>query len=269
VPQGIGYCSFTMPKFTIRSENTEAAAIEAADWPGALSKLLGRFTGSGNTVHVDVDDSGVAEVWDEQSNMRFMLDSDTGTGTGFELGDDPTTELWDAPTPGSGARTASQPDESVTMEMAQAVAAIVDATTDTGACEGAMNLLLTHIPAESGSVLLAEGPFLRFTSVRGPHAEHLVGTTIPIDKGIAGAVANSGRALLVREARQNPQYDSSVDHTINHVTRTLLAVPIEANGSVLGVLELLNPFGSNTFMRWHQEFARDVASALAQRFLPN
>jgi len=257
-----------MPKFTVRSPDTEPAAIEAADWSGALSKLLGRFTGSGNTVHVDVSNSGAAEIWDEHSELRFTMDSDTGAGTGFELTDDPTTDLWDAPTPGSGARTAAQPDEVVTADMAKSVEALVLAPTDTGAFESAINLLMTHIPAESASVLLAEGPVLRFTSVRGPHAENLVGTTIPIDKGIAGAVANSGRALLVREARQNPQHDASVDQTINHVTRTLLAVPIQANGSILGVVELLNPFGSNTFMPWHQKFARDVSTALASRFLP-
>jgi putative methionine-R-sulfoxide reductase with GAF domain len=257
-----------MPKFTIRSENAEPAAIEAADWSGALSKLVGRFTGQGNTVHVDVNDKGATEIWDERSEMRFQMDSDTGTGTGFELTEDPTTDLWDAPNPGSGARTASTPNDAVSVEMANSAAALTAEQSDAGACETAMNLLLTHIPAESGSVLLAEGPYLRFISVRGPHAENLVGTTIPIDKGVAGTVANSGRALLVREARQNPQHDSSVDHTINHVTRTLLAVPIESNGSVLGVIELLNPFGSDTFMSWHQEFARDVANALGQRFLP-
>ncbi len=257
-----------MAKFTIRTENTEDSAIEAADWSGALSKLVGRFKRSGNTVHVNVSDSGATQVWDDESDMRFSLDMDNGPDTGFEMPEDPTTDLWDAPTPGSGAREASRPEPEAAQEMARAISALGSIQTDSGACETAMNLLLTHIPAESGSVLLAEGTHLRFTAVRGPHAEELIGTTIPIDKGIAGAVAKSGRALLVREARKNPEHDASVDHTINHVTRTLLAVPIEADGSVLGVLELLNPFGSDTFLRWHQDLAREVAETLAKRFLP-
>ena len=255
-----------MPKFTIRSSEQDSDAFEAADWPTAISKLMGRFRRGGNTVHVDVNDTGAAEIWDEHSDMRFLVDMDNGPDTGFEMPDDPTADLWDAPTPGSGANNASEPDDDQSMVMRTAIAALTEAPTDAGACEDAMNLLLTHVPAESGSVLLAEGTLLRFTSVRGPHAADLVGTTIPIDKGIAGAVANSGRALLVREARHNPQYDASVDHAINHVTRTLLAVPLEADGNVVGVLELLNPFGADTFLPWHQHFARDVASSLARRF---
>ena len=75
--------------------------------------------------------------------------------------------------------------------------------------------------------------------------------------------------MLVREARKSPQHNHSVDQHINHVTRTLLAVPIHTGGKVLGVLELLNPFGEDTFLPWHQNLTKNVAVALAGRFLPS
>lgn len=256
-----------MPKFSIRSSNTETTDIEAPDWSSAISTLVGRFRRGGNTVHVNVNESGEAEVWDEDSDMRFMVDVVDGPLTGFEISEDPTADLWDAPHPGSGAKSASEPNDLEYAEMQNAVSSLAEGASDTAACEDAINLLLTHVPAESGSILLAEGTLLRFTAVRGPHATELKGSTIAINKGIAGAVANSGRAVMVREARHNPQYDASIDHSLNHVTRTLLAVPIEADGSVVGVLELLNPFGADSFQPWHQQFARDVADTLARRFL--
>jgi len=255
-----------MPKFRIRSTSTEPSNIEASDWSGAITKLMGRMTGSGSTVNVTLGEGGATEVWEDGREERFIIDTDDGIPSAFELSDVPTTDLWDAPIPGSGARDARKPDDNEVALISKSVSALREMPSDTDACEQALNLLLTHIPAESGSVLLAEGSHLRFTSVRGPHADALIGKTIPIDQGIAGAVATSGRSLLVQEARTNPHHNATVDQKINHITRTILAVPIQTQELTLGVLELLNPFGSDTFLPWHKALSRDVAAALAARF---
>ena len=256
-----------MPKFTIRSRNKESSNIEAASWSTAVGNLVGRLKASTNTVHVNLSHDGTAEVWQEGEDDLYHMDTDEVLSAEFEMPDVPTTELWDAPTPGSGAGQAKQPDEGELNELLQQTESLRFVATDALACEEALNFLLAHIPAESGSVLLAEGAHLRFTSVRGPCAAQLTGQTIPINGGIAGAVATSGRAVLVREARKSPQHDHSVDQDTNHITRTLLAVPIQLNGTVLGVLELLNPFGDDTFLVWHQELTKRAAAALAKRFL--
>ena len=120
------------------------------------------------------------------------MDTDEVLSAEFEMPDVPTTELWDAPTPGSGAGRAKQPEEEELNELLQHTESLRFVATDALACEEALNFLMTHIPAESGSVLLAEGAHLRFTSVRGPCADQLNGQTIPIDGGIAGAVAPVG-----------------------------------------------------------------------------
>ena len=91
------------------------------------------------------------------------------------------------------------------------------------------------------------------------------GKTIALNHGIAGAVVSSGTALLVRSARDHAQHDHSVDAEMNHITRTLLALPIQKEGQVIGVVELLNPFGSDTFTLDQQQLSTRIVSALAGR----
>ena len=256
-----------MPKFTIRSRNNESSKIDAPNWSTAVGNLVGRLKVTTNTVNVNLSHDGTAEVWQDGEDELYHLDTDEGVLSEFDMPDVPTVDLWDAPVPGSGATAARQPKEDELSILFKQTDDLRRLASDALACEQALNFLLTHIPAESGSVLLAEGAHLRFTSVRGPHSEQLSGMTIPIDVGIAGAVATSGRSMLIREARKSPQHDHSIDQNIDHITRTLLAVPIQSNGTVLGVLELLNPFGDDTFLSWHQDLTKHAAGALAKRFL--
>ena len=52
---------------------------------------------------------------------------------------------------------------------------------------------------------------------------------------------------------------------MNYITRTLLALPIQKEGQVIGVVELLNPFGSDTFTLDQQQLSTRIVSALAGR----
>ena len=236
-----------MAKFNIESTDPkiDIKAIEAKTWSGALSKVLGRFKGSAHPVNMRVQSNGRAEVWTDEDEAHLTLELDPDTG--FEILDDPTTDLWDAPPPGSGAhqsQAAAAPDSS---RAENGILAIQTAPTEVAACDAALDLLMKLIPAESGSILLAESTALRFVTVRGPKADALTGKTISREHGIAGAVVNSGTALLVRSARSHAQHDHSVDTEVNHITRTLLALPIQKGEQTIGVVELLNPFGSDTF----------------------
>jgi Nif-specific regulatory protein len=59
--------------------------------------------------------------------------------------------------------------------------------------------------------------------------------------GIAGAVAQTGESINVKDAREHPQFYSSVDAHTGYHTRNLLAVPLRnLAGEVTGVFEVLN-----------------------------
>lgn len=255
-----------MPKFSLNSSDPsqESELLESRTWSGALSKALGRLKGSPQTtLTVEVSQDGHTDLWGDDTDHRLSFGTDADTS--FEMAEDPTTSLWDAPTPGSGAQAAREPNHVDRAQTGEGIEAIGRASTEVAACNVAMDMLMTHIPAESGSVLLAEGTQLRFVSVRGPKAEALSGSTMSVDAGVAGVVAGSGRPLLIRGARNSAQHDAAFDKSLNHITHTLLALPITANNRVLGVLELLNPFGATTFTLAQQELAKNVAHALGKR----
>ena len=59
--------------------------------------------------------------------------------------------------------------------------------------------------------------------------------------GIAGAVAQTGEGINVKDARQHPHFYSSMDKHTGYHTQNLLAVPLRnLAGEVTGVFEVLN-----------------------------
>src|SRR5689334_12327339 len=63
---------------------------------------------------------------------------------------------------------------------------------------------------------------------------------IPLDQGLAGWVARTGRPAIVNDLRHDPRFLPEVDETSGFVTRAALCVPLLARGRVIGVLEVLN-----------------------------
>ena len=58
---------------------------------------------------------------------------------------------------------------------------------------------------------------------------------IPMNKGIAGAVATTGKSIRIDEAYLDPRFNKEVDIKTNYRTKTILAVPIkDFTGKVMG-----------------------------------
>ena len=67
---------------------------------------------------------------------------------------------------------------------------------------------------------------------------------LPIDRGIAGYVASSGKSLMVNSVRNCPLFDDSWDKKTGYETKSILAVPMLARGpKLLGVIEVINKIG--------------------------
>ncbi|TAL09586.1 MAG: hypothetical protein EPO02_09740, partial [Nitrospirae bacterium] len=82
--------------------------------------------------------------------------------------------------------------------------------------ERALRTALDVVGAEAGSVLLAdlESKQLVFRYVIGGKADLLHGTAIPWDKGIAGAVFQSGEAAVIGDVSRDDRHFSDMDaHT--------------------------------------------------------
>jgi signal transduction histidine kinase len=85
------------------------------------------------------------------------------------------------------------------------------------------------------------------------------GVAIHLEEGIAGWVARSRQPLIVNDVRSNPLYHSAIDGQTGLLTTSVLCVPLETRGEVLGVIEAINhPHGA--FTESDQQVLSSVAS---------
>ncbi|MEM9556923.1 MAG: HD domain-containing phosphohydrolase [Acidobacteriota bacterium] len=103
---------------------------------------------------------------------------------------------------------------------------------------------------------------LFFRVVRGRAAPAIRNLRVPLGAGIVGSVARRGRGEIVNDVANDPRWHG--DSSAGFTTRALLAVPLKAGGRVVGVLQLLNPRGSNAFTEADLERMRLFAAPLGQ-----
>jgi len=95
---------------------------------------------------------------------------------------------------------------------------------------------------ESASIMLIdkESGELRFEAVSGQNSAEFKPFPVPLEGSIAGAVVLEESPLLVQDARSDPRWYQRVDQVSGFVTRSIIAVPLQVRGDVIGVLEALN-----------------------------
>lgn len=106
--------------------------------------------------------------------------------------------------------------------------------------------------AESASMMLVieETNELEFKVVLGPKATEVKPFRLPIGKGIAGWVAQTGKSVLIPDCYADPRFDPSFDKRSGYYTRTMLTVPMIYQGRTLGIMSIINrtdgkPFDEN------------------------
>lgn len=142
-----------------------------------------------------------------------------------------------------------------TLESEPLLKRIVRAAMDLMQAEGASLLLLS-----------AGGDELIFQVVDGEVSQQLVGQTIKVGQGISGWVAETGAPALVNDVTQDPRWASGVDSSTGFRTTSLLCVPLQFQGRLLGVLTVVNknaPGGFETRdVKWLKALAALAAAAL-------
>jgi signal transduction protein with GAF and PtsI domain len=85
------------------------------------------------------------------------------------------------------------------------------------------------------------GEALVFTAASGAGADEIVGTSIPVGRGIAGWVAASEQPIAIGDVTRDPRFARDVAEATGYVPRSILAMPLQGTHDVLGVLEVLDP----------------------------
>jgi signal transduction histidine kinase len=96
--------------------------------------------------------------------------------------------------------------------------------------------------SEAGSLLLLDEDSgdLIFRISSGQAGAKLVGMHVPAGKGIAGAALSENRPIITHDTHRDQRWDGSFDEKSEFVTQSIIAVPLNARGRTIGVLEVLN-----------------------------
>ena len=82
---------------------------------------------------------------------------------------------------------------------------------------------------------------LYFEVVVGLEKRTLSEVRIKLGEGIAGIVALTGEPILVPDVGREPRFSNRVDDLTGFLTRSLICLPLKMQGSVIGVIEIVNP----------------------------
>lgn len=102
----------------------------------------------------------------------------------------------------------------------------------------------TLFDAAACSVALLDevGESLEFVAADGAGAEAIVGTRLPVSRGIVGWVALTGQPIAVAEVAADARFAREVAAATDYIPAVVLAAPLPGpEGDVLGVMELLDP----------------------------
>ncbi|HAM36263.1 MAG TPA: hypothetical protein DEB40_09530 [Elusimicrobia bacterium] len=98
------------------------------------------------------------------------------------------------------------------------------------------------LDSEASAIMLVTDDKKRlfFKVASGEKAKALKTMTLPIGQGIGGWVAQHRKPEVVNDCRSDPRFAGKFDKASGFVTRSLLCVPMEFRGDLVGVVEVLN-----------------------------
>ena len=94
--------------------------------------------------------------------------------------------------------------------------------------------------ASSLALLDESGEHLVFHVADGRGSDTVVGISIPAGQGIAGYVVQSGQPMAIEDVQRDPRFVTDVADTTGYLPTSILAMPLETDRGILGVLEILD-----------------------------
>lgn len=103
--------------------------------------------------------------------------------------------------------------------------------------------------AEASSLLFLdkENNELYFDVATGEKGEAVKEIRVPADKGIAGWILKNEKSLLVKDVEKDHRFYNGVDKESEFLTKSIMGTPVYKGKEVLGVIEVLNKKGEQTF----------------------
>jgi len=121
--------------------------------------------------------------------------------------------------------------------------------TDTLMLDEALDVLLERsaglLGAKASAILLRDGDsgVLQFRGARGGRPDLVRSVRLPIGKGIAGTVVQTGLPIVANEIERERTHDSAMAEAVGYPVRNAICVPLIHDGVTHGAIELLNKPG--------------------------
>ena len=87
---------------------------------------------------------------------------------------------------------------------------------------------------------------------------------IKMGQGIVGFCAEEGVGLAVSDVTKDSRFHAAISEKIGYPTRSILCVPMQMEGRIVGALELINKKSSDVFSERYLNIANFVAHQLAE-----
>jgi signal transduction histidine kinase len=130
---------------------------------------------------------------------------------------------------------------------------VIESVTDLAHCETASIMLVSP---DTGQLEFAAS---------GSDLDLVRDAVVPRAGSIAGAIVETGQPLVVDDVYGDPRFYSQIDTLTGHTTRSIVGVPLEVGGRVIGVLQALNKLDGRfdgTDVETLQMFASQAAVAI-------
>jgi putative nucleotidyltransferase with HDIG domain len=118
--------------------------------------------------------------------------------------------------------------------------------------------------SSAGSLLLTDSDNrLVFKIVRGEKASPLLGTSIPIGKGLTGWAAEKGVAIRSNDVLKDDRFTPDFDALTGFKTKSIMCLPLRTKARVIGMLVLLNKKDGHPYRPRDEEIATYLADQAA------
>lgn len=101
--------------------------------------------------------------------------------------------------------------------------------------------------AAAGWVLAVDNERLVVRAVAGDAPDSLVGTSVAPGDGAAGYVVAAGQPLALASRSDDPRAAEGLADALGRVPGSVLCVPCESGGGVVGAMELIDKAGGGSF----------------------
>jgi len=146
---------------------------------------------------------------------------------------------------------------------------IINIINSTLEIDSLLNLVIETVSsmfdAEGCSLVLRQpnSDELYFRTAAGAASEEIKKFRLKLGEGIAGAVAQDGKPLLIADARSDKRVRHDIGNEVGMPTRSIICAPLSVEGRLAGSIEVINPRSKLKFDESDLEFLRAASDSIA------